>query len=290
MRSLVIASIAALSVSASSVVNHIGNVLSESGSGSWYLSLPKEERHLDQYLNYNYNYTNGTFINQTTEIVPDDGIKDDVVKFTWQWFVNGGYTGSYQSGPELWNSNIWNFQYLLSIFADAKLLFDVSIFNFYKASAVVKFDIIDGQALQEFRWIRPQALFKGAVTNFDLAIRPSIGLNKLLDLNLDLKDQMNANFAKDIAKSVVDVLGLGYNYITSPDSVDSDDTQNVFAYSDFGPVYPTDFSYGGAVGLIYDNFSFYPLRDLIRYLKDSTTWNFTVNRLFNYWLFQTRSD
>jgi hypothetical protein len=63
----------------------------------------------------------------------------------------------------------------------------------------------------------------------------------LLNFNIDLKDQMNANFAKDIAKSVVDVLGLGYSFLMDPNSVDSDDTQNVFAFSDFGPVYPTDF-------------------------------------------------
>ena len=83
MRSLAFASLAVLSVAATSV-NHIGDAFSQSGSGSWYLSLPKEDRNLEQYLNYNYNYTNGTIINQTSaELIPGDGFNDDKVKFSW---------------------------------------------------------------------------------------------------------------------------------------------------------------------------------------------------------------
>jgi hypothetical protein len=41
------------------------------------------------------------------------------------------------------NSHIWNFHYILNAFSDVKLRFDMSIFNFYKASAVVKLDLFD---------------------------------------------------------------------------------------------------------------------------------------------------
>jgi hypothetical protein len=164
MRSLVLASIAVLSAAASSSIDHMGDVYSLSGSGSWYLSLPKDDRNLEQYLNYHYNYTNATVFNQTTEIVPGDDFHMDTIQVAYSWFANAGYSGTYTSAPEMMNSNIWNFKYLLSFFANGKLRFDITLFQFYKASAVLLLDFIDGAAVQEFRWIRPMSLMKGAVS------------------------------------------------------------------------------------------------------------------------------
>lgn len=70
MKSLALTAGLFAAVSASNLVDHMGDMVTYSGSGSFALGMPAKERSLEQF--YKYNFTNGTIYNKTTEIVPND--------------------------------------------------------------------------------------------------------------------------------------------------------------------------------------------------------------------------
>ena len=72
---------------------------------------------------------------------------------------------------------------------------------------------------QEIRWIRPKSLLYGKVDIFDIAIRPSIIINKMLDFAVTSTDAFKLNFNKDLASTFIDILDLGFNEIKHPDNV-----------------------------------------------------------------------
>lgn len=116
MKSLALAAVLLAAVSASKLVDHMSDKLHYSGSGSFALGMPSQERPLEQF----YNYTNGTLYNQTTEVIPNDGNSQDTVNVTWVWYFTAGYSGRYTSAPELFKPNIQNFQYMINLMCNAK--------------------------------------------------------------------------------------------------------------------------------------------------------------------------
>jgi hypothetical protein len=167
----------------------------------------------------------------------------------------------------------------------------IVFFKFYKVSFSTVLDIIDWDILkQHIRWIRPTALMNGSVPTFDLAIRPHSGLKRLLDVGFVFDDSLNINFNKDLSKTLIDILNLGWNGIRYPENISEDDTKEAFEVADFVPQYPDNFYYGDRVGLVPENMEYQPIRNLIRYLKQNATWAFEVLPWFNWWIFQTRTD
>ena len=152
-------------------------------------------------------------------------------------------------------------------------------------------DIIDWDIVrQQLRWVRPNASLSGAEKFFDLSVRPYFGFNKIMNISLLFSDAMNINFGKNMEKSLIDILDLGWNGIRYPSNVSEDDTKTAFEVSDFTPQYPTDFTFGGMFGLVPDDMLFSPVRAIFRYFTNDTKWEFEVLPVFNCWIFNTRSD
>ncbi len=173
----------------------------------------------------------------------------------------------------------------------AKTSVNVDFFGIYKITTDIVVDIIDCDILkQQFRWIRPKALMNGAESKFDFAIRPYSGIKKLLDTSILFNDALNINFNKDLGTTFIDILDLGWNHIMYPEDVSEDDTKHAFETTDFLPSYSSDFSYGGKVGLVPEDIHFKPIRAIIRDIKGVSNWEFEVLQLFNFWIFNTRSD
>lgn len=107
----------------------------------------------------------------------------------------------------------------------------------------------------------------GAESEFDIAIRPYSGFNKLFDISLLFNDALNINFNKDLGKTLIDIFDLGWDSIMYPDKVTEDDTKNAFETSDFAPSYPSDFSYGGKVGFVPEDIIYKPIRAIIRMIE-----------------------
>lgn len=152
---------------------------------------------------------------------------------------------------------------------------DVNFFGLYKVSTDVVVDIIDWDILRtHFRWIRPKALLNGAESKFDFGIRSFSGIKKLLDFSVYFNDALNINFDKDLGKTFIDIIDLGWNHIKYPEDVSEDDTKNAFEQTDFLPSYPSDFSYGGKVGLVPDDWHFKLIRGIIRDITGNSNWDF----------------
>jgi hypothetical protein len=109
-------------------------------------------------------------------------------------------------------------------------------------------------------------MIDGSETSFDLSIRPYSGFRKLFDISFLFNDQLNINFSKNLASPLIEILNLAWNGIRYPENVSEDDTKEAFETSDFVPSYPTDFSYGGKVGLVPEDSDVNPLLSVIRYL------------------------
>ena len=73
---------------------------------------------------------------------------------------------------------------------------------------------------------------------------------RLLDISIQFSDSLNFNFNKDLSKTIIDILELGWNGIKYPENVSEDDTKQAFEASDFVPSYPENFYYGGVFGLL----------------------------------------
>jgi len=73
---------------------------------------------------------------------------------------------------------------------------------------------------------------------------------RLLDISIQFSDSLNFNFNKDLSKTIIDILELGWNGIKYPENVSEDDTKQTFEASDFVPSYPENFYYGGVFGLL----------------------------------------
>jgi hypothetical protein len=152
-------------------------------------------------------------------------------------------------------------------------------------------DVIDWDILrQRIRWVRPKALIDKSETQFDISIKPYSGFNKLCDISFLFNDALNINFDKDLSKTIIDILDLGWNGIRYPENVSEDDTKRAFETTDFVPTYPTDFSYGAKVGLVPENSVVNPILPIIRYITGDPDWEFEVHPRFNWWIFGTRTD
>ena len=114
----------------------------------------------------------------------------------------------------------------------------------------------------------------GAESKFDFAIRSFSGIKKLLDFSVLFNDALNINFDKDLGTAFIDILDLGWNHIKYPEDVSEDDTKNAFEQTDFLPSYPSNFSYGGKVGLVPDDWHFKLIRAIIRDIKGVNNWEF----------------
>lgn len=210
------------------------------------------------------------------------------------WYFKGGYSGrynSYQSLTKAWKWNFQTFEYVVNFMCNARTSIDIVVYGMYKMTVDIVFDIIDWDILrQQIRWVRPKALIDGSETSFDLAIKPFSGFNKLFDISFLFTDGLNINFSKDLSKTLIDILDLGWNGIRYPENVSEDDTKRAFEMTDFAPSYSSDFSYGGKVGLVPEDSTVNPILSVIRYLKGDQNWKFEVLPLFNWWIFNTRSD
>ena len=106
---------------------------------------------------------------------------------------------------------------------------EIEVYGIYKMSVNIELDVIDWDILrQQVRWVRPKALIDKSETQFDIAIRPFTGLKKLLDINFRFHDGLNLNFNKDLSKTLIDILDLGYESIRDPENVSEDDTKRAF--------------------------------------------------------------
>jgi len=50
----------------------------------------------------------------------------------------------------------------------------------------------------------------------------------LLDINFRFHDGLNLNFNKDLSRTLIDILDLGYESIRDPENVSEDDTKRAF--------------------------------------------------------------
>ena len=83
---------------------------------------------------------------------------------------------------------------------------------------------------------------------------------------------MNINFNKDLSKTLIDILDLGWNGIKYPENVSEDDTKRAFEMADFVPDYATDFSFGPKVGLVPEDSIVNPILPFIRYFTGDSNW------------------
>jgi hypothetical protein len=136
------------------------------------------------------------------------------------WSLRAGWSGAYTSQIESFNSDIWNFEYLVNLFTDGYTTIDVDILGVYKFTTKISVNIIDADLIrQQLRWIRPKSLLRGNVDAFDFAFRPYTGFNNLLDISVTSSDALKLNFDKDLAKALIDIMELGWKEIKHPSNV-----------------------------------------------------------------------
>lgn len=289
--SVVASTALAVHAAISTPVNHAGNTYLYNGHGKHSLSFGNPASSLEQY--YDYESSNGTVMNKSTGqiINPDDDYHEDEIKLSWMWYLKAGWSGAYTSQIESYGSDIWNFEYLVNLFTDASTTIDVDILGVYKFTTTIQVNILDADLIrQQVRWIRPKSLLRGNVDAFDIAFRPYTGFNNLLDISVTFSDALKLSFNKDLAKVFVDIMELGWKEIKHPSNVYSQERKEAFELYDFIPTYQDEFYYGSNVGLMPDNISFNPIRETIRFFKDDQNWDFSVDPVFNWWVFNTRSD
>jgi len=210
------------------------------------------------------------------------------------WYLTAGYSGKYNSYKSLTSNWKWNFQtfeYVINLLCNAKTSIDIEVFGIYKMTVNIVLDVIDWDILrQQIRWVRPKALIDKSETQFDISIKPYSGFKKFFDISFLFDDALKINFNKDLAKTVIDILDLGWEGIRYPENVSEDDTKRAFEMADFVPDYETDFSYGTKVGLVPEDSIVNPILPIIRFITGDANWKFEVLPRFNWWIFGTRTD
>jgi hypothetical protein len=198
---------------------------------------------------------------------------------------------------------MWEFNYDLQAYASLTETISVNILDFYQFDTQIVIDFFKISLWkQNFKFVHPLAILDGKMSDpqvdlvFDVKSESTFEVMKALEVNVEHKDSMKANFNKKLTS----ILGEVMKYIITSDEEYVWPTEPSKNIADFYNYLPgkKDFKKGGSVftnqvddiRIPKSSWTFPIVLDIVKSNTGNPDWEFEAFFLTNHWLFKTRDS